>query len=125
MRKTKESRTVLLKLARCAGSHKSKIVIVFVSVVLSTVLGLVPPWLLRLGIDRFILNNRIHMLWVVGAAMLAATLIQGLVDYIKRYKSEQVAQNIIHDLRFRLYEHLNKISFSFHDHSRTGALWQG
>ncbi|HDS03443.1 MAG TPA: ABC transporter ATP-binding protein [Firmicutes bacterium] len=122
MRKKKESRTVLLKLGRCAGSHKSKIVIVFVSVVLSTVLGLVPPWLLRLGIDRFILNNRIHLLWVVGAAMLAATLIQGLVDYIKRYKSEQVAQNIIHDLRFRLYEHLNKLSFSFYDHSRTGDL---
>ncbi len=113
---------ILLRLGGYARNHRLKVAGVMITVVASTVLGLIPPWLIRYGIDDMILQGELEKLWIVAAAMVAVALLKGLFDFIKSYASEYIAQNIIHDIRVKLYEHINKLSFSFFDEARTGDL---
>ncbi|MFP3872627.1 MAG: ABC transporter ATP-binding protein [Candidatus Natronoplasma sp.] len=124
--KRKKSNTkmlpVLFRLSRYIKDHWLKVLGVIIAVFISTILGLVPPWLIRYGIDSMIMEGKIERLWIVGLAMIGTALLKGLFDFIKSYVSEFIAQSIIHDIRVKLYEHLNKLSFSFYDESRTGDM---
>ena len=107
----------------CYGkNHSGKIIIAASAVLLSIIMGLIPPWLIRYGIDNYIMKGNVERLWIVAVAMIVVTLFKGLFDFIKSYVSEYIAQNIIHDIRVELYEHLNKLSFSFYDSAKTGDL---
>ncbi|MEF8833073.1 MAG: ABC transporter ATP-binding protein [Candidatus Thermoplasmatota archaeon] len=112
----------LLKLGSYARDHCKKIAGVMAAVLVSTAMGLIPPWLIRYGIDNMIMTGDIQRLWIIAAAMIGTALLKGFFDFVKSYVSEFIAQSIIHDIRVNLYEHLNKLSFSFYDESRTGDL---
>ncbi|MBS3781107.1 MAG: ABC transporter ATP-binding protein, partial [Candidatus Thermoplasmatota archaeon] len=112
----------LLKLGSYARDHWIKIAGVMAAVLVSTAMGLIPPWLIRYGIDNMIMTGDIQRLWIIAVAMIGTALLKGFFDFVKSYVSEFIAQSIIHDIRVNLYEHLNKLSFSFYDESRTGDL---
>ncbi len=112
----------LLRLGSYARRHWLKITAAMTAVLISTVMGLIPPWLIKYGIDNLILTEKVEYLWVLGLVMVVTALLKGLFDFIKSYVSEYIAQNIIHDIRVRLFRHLNRLSFSFYDQSRTGDL---
>src|SRR6056297_786997 len=111
-----------MRLGSYAKNHLGKIIIAASAVFLSIIMGLIPPWLIRYGIDNYIMKSNIEKLWVIALIMIVVTLFKGLFDFIKSYVSEYIAQNIIHDIRVELYEHLNKLSFSFYDSAKTGDL---
>ncbi len=112
----------LLRLVRYAKKHRLKIAGVMIAVIISTTLGLIPPWLIRYGIDNMIIPGNIDSLWIIAVAMVATALLKGVFDFVKSYSSELIAQSIIHDIRVNLYEHMNRLSFSFYDEARTGDL---
>ncbi|MFW5986183.1 MAG: ABC transporter ATP-binding protein [Halanaerobiales bacterium] len=111
-----------IRLGRYARNHWLKILAAMGAVLISTAMGLLPPWLIRYGIDNLILQDKFGHLWLLGLLMILTALVKGVFDFLKSYISEYVAQNIIHDIRINLYKHLNKLSFSFYDRSRTGDL---
>ncbi len=113
---------ILLRLGSYARDHWKKVLGVMIAVFISTSLGLVPPWLIRYGIDNMIMTGNIERLWIIAAVMVGTALLKGVFDFVKSYVSEFIAQSIIHDIRVKLYEHLNNLSFSFYDESRTGDL---
>ena len=112
----------LIRLGGYAKRHWLKIAGAMISVLIATGLGLVPPWLIRYGIDNLILEGRPKYLFILGAVMIGTALVKGLFDFIKSYISEYIAQNIIHDIRIKLFRHLYNLSFSFYDEARTGDL---
>ncbi|MBM2809745.1 MAG: putative transporter [Chloroflexi bacterium] len=64
-------------------------------------------------------------LTVVGGAALAIvglTLVKGAFQFGQGYLGEYGAQRVAYDLRNEIYSHLQKLSFSWHDRSQTGAL---
>ncbi len=122
MGKPRNMGAALRRLASYALPHWPAVAGIVVMVIISTALALVPPWLIRYGIDELVIGNQPEYLWMLGLAMVGVVLLQGLVDFGTRYGSEYVSQNIIHDIRNELYEHLNRLSFAFYDWSRTGDI---
>ena len=114
--------TTFKRLGSYGSNHLGKIIIAMSAVIISTIMGLIPPWLIRYGIDNYIMKGNIEKLWIVATAMVLVTVLKGLFDFVKSYVSEYIAQNIIHDIRVELYEHLNRLSFSFYDSAKTGDL---
>jgi ATP-binding cassette subfamily B protein len=55
------------------------------------------------------------VLLVIGA-------LTAILNYFQRYLSEWVASHIGYDLRNRLYDHIQHLPFSYHDHSQSGQL---
>ncbi|MFW6036039.1 MAG: hypothetical protein ACOCRZ_07275, partial [Halothermotrichaceae bacterium] len=93
----------LLRLGGYAKRHWLKIAGAMVSVLIATGLGLAPPWLIRYGIDNLILEGEVEYLLILGVVMVGTALIKGVFDFIKSYISEYIAQNIIHDIRIKLF----------------------
>src|SRR6056297_1468981 len=85
-------------------------------------LSLVPPIFIRQAIDKHITAGNIRALIFTASMMVFVIFIKGIFDFIKSYAAEYIAQNIIHDLRVELHEHLNSMSFSFYDNTETSDL---
>jgi len=118
----KTNQNTFLRIIAYAFNHKRKLFTTAAAVIISTLLSLVPPLFIRRGIDQYIAEGELTKLFAAAALMVFVILIKGIFDFIKSYSAEYIAQNIIHDLRIELYQHLNSLSFSFFDSSETGDL---
>ncbi len=54
--------------------------------------------------------------------MLALGILKACFIYLQRYLSEWIANHVAFDLRNRLFDHIQHLSFSFHDHNQSGQL---
>ncbi|GIW05290.1 MAG: ABC transporter ATP-binding protein [Dehalococcoidia bacterium] len=84
--------------------------------------SLVVPWLTGRAIDVGIDADRPYLLYVFAAAVVASTLLRGLSAFGQTYSGEWLAQRIAYDLRNAIYDHVQNLSFSFHDRNQTGEL---
>lgn len=89
---------------------------------LSTAFALIVPWLLAWVIDMGFQHGRIGPLLLAAGAILATSGLRGLFAYGQGYLSQAVSCLVAYDLRDLLYDHLQKLSFSFHDEAETGQL---
>src|SRR5207248_4727519 len=93
-----------------------------VSLGLSTGFALVVPWLLAWVIDTGLQHGQFSTLLLATGAILVTSLLRGLFAYGQGYLSQAVSCLVAYDLRNRVYDHLQTLSFSFHDASETGQL---
>lgn len=84
--------------------------------------SLVVPWLIGQAIDVGIDAERPALLAVFAAAVVVSTLLRGVSAFGQTYYGEWLAQRIAYDLRNAIYDHLQNLSFSFHDRTQTGEL---
>ncbi len=89
---------------------------------LSTCFALIVPWLLAWVIDTGLQHGQFHTLLLATGAILIISALRGLFAYGQGYLSQAVSCLVAYDLRNQLYDHLQTLSFSFHDESETGQL---
>jgi ATP-binding cassette subfamily B protein len=93
-----------------------------VSLALSTGFALIVPWLLAWVVDVGVRTGHITDLLLVAGAVLIVSALRGLFAYGQGYLSQAISCHIAYDLRNTVYDHLQNLSFSFHDDSETGQL---
>jgi ABC-type multidrug transport system fused ATPase/permease subunit len=113
---------VYARIVRLLGPRRGQTLGMMACVVLSTGFGLILPWLLAWVVDLGIRHGNTGQLALAAAAILATSSLRGLFAYGQGYLSQAVSQWLSYDLRDRLYDHLQQLSFSFHDESETGQL---
>jgi ATP-binding cassette subfamily B protein len=59
---------------------------------------------------------------VAGFIILGLGIAKSVISYFHRYLTEGTANRVAFDLRNRLYNHIQRLSFSFHDHTQSGQL---
>ena len=89
---------------------------------LSTGLSLIIPWLIAYVIDTGLQHGQLNNLLLVALAILVSSAFRGLFAYGQGYLSQSVSNLVAYDLRNQVYDHLQKLSFAFHDESETGQL---
>jgi len=89
---------------------------------LSTGLSLIIPWLIADVIDTGMKHGQLSNLLFVALAILVSSAFRGLFAYGQGYLSQSVSNLVAYDLRNQVYDHLQKLSFAFHDESETGQL---
>ncbi len=87
-----------------------------------TGLSLAMPRVIRSVIDEGLLKGQTSFLARSALILLGLGLTSALLSLFQRYLSQWVASHIGYDLRNRLYDHMQYMPFSFHDHSQTGQL---
>ena len=113
---------ILRRLLRRMRPHAMILTGVVLAALATTAAELAPPWIIRLAVDRFILEGQPRQAWWVAGGLLALSLIQGGVDFLRLYLNAYTGQRIVFDLRNAVFEHLSRLSFSFYDRARTGDL---
>jgi ATP-binding cassette subfamily B protein len=92
------------------------------SLLLATGFSLVVPLLLREVVDVGLRPGHAQLLLLSAVAILVASSLRGACAYGQGYLGQDLGQRLAYDLRQRLYEHVQRLSFSFHDQSETGQL---
>ena len=85
-------------------------------------LGLAVPWILKEVLDYGLAQRHIRFLYLAGGLLVAVTLVRGLVAYGQSYLGAALAQHLAYRLRHLFYEHLQRLSFAYHDRTPTGEL---
>ena len=91
-------------------------------IVVSALLGMITPFLLRDVLDEAIPErDRVLLLWLVGG-MIAIAVITGVIGVAQTWLSNLVGQRVMHDLRAQVYRHLQRLSLAFFTRTRTGDV---
>jgi ATP-binding cassette subfamily B protein len=109
----------ILKLLR---PHKLSTFGTIACLILSTAFSLIVPWLLAWVVDVGVKSGRFTDLMIAAGLILVTSSLRGLFAYGQGYLSQAVSCLVAYDLRDQIYDHLQTLSFSFHDDSETGQL---
>ncbi len=80
------------------------------------------PYLVKLVIDEGIIAERSELLGPLVGLLLVAGALQGVGIGIRRYFGFRLSYRAETDLRNRMFEHTQRLAFSFHDETSTGQL---
>ena len=112
----------LLRLRFLIKSYVRKILLSLLILAVLTGLSLVVPRIIQQVIDDGIAHGEKEFLFNAALLLLGLGLLTAALTGFQRYISEWVAGHVGYDLRNRLFNHIQKLSFSFHDHAQTGQL---
>jgi ATP-binding cassette subfamily B protein len=112
----------LLKLRPFLKPYLWRILLNLVILLSITVLSLAVPNVIRLVIDDGLQRGDARYIVRSALVLLGLGLLIAALSFAQRYLSEWVAAHIGYDLRNRMYDHLQHLSFTYHDHAQTGQL---
>ena len=87
-----------------------------------TGLSLVVPRIIQGVIDDGLLKDQTGLILRSALLLLGLGLFSAALGLVQRYLAQWIASHIGYDLRNRLYDHIQYMTFSFHDHAQTGQL---
>ncbi len=120
--------------------YRSRLALILLAMLVETVMGLAAPWPLKVILDNVIGNHQLapwlrhflgpvtenpHRLHVAALASMAFILIAvagSVATYVDNYYTESVGQWVAHDLRMRVYQHLQKLSLGYYSTHETGTI---
>jgi ATP-binding cassette, subfamily B, bacterial len=119
-RKT-DART-LRRVAKSFSPYKIQIALVLIAIILTTVLGLVNPFMIRFIFDDAIGKGNVNLLIILVSIMIIMPIITGLIGVGQTYLNNVIGQQVMRDFRNKLYEHLQNMSLRFFTSTRTGEI---
>ena len=115
------------RVARLFAEHRGRVILVFVLVLLAAVLGVVNPLLIKVVFDVALFPADgaapdLDLLVGLSVVMLAVTVAVAALGVWQTQATNRLGQEVLADLRHRVYGHLQSLSLSFYASSRTGEL---
>ncbi len=116
------------RLRRVAGliellrPYRLRVALMFVSLLIATAAALAPSPLAKLAIDQGISRHDIGTLDLIALAFLGSVIVYSLASALQTWLVGWVGQRALQDLRFRIFEHLQTLSFAFYSRNRAGVL---
>ncbi|GCE23706.1 ABC transporter ATP-binding protein [Dictyobacter kobayashii] len=118
----KENWRIYMRIIKLLRPHWGQAIATVICIALATGFSLMVPWLLEWVVDVGIRSGRFQDLLWIALAILVTSGLRGLFSYGQGYFSQAISSLVAYDLRNMLYDHLQHLSFSFHDDSETGQL---
>ena len=119
--------------------YRGWIVIILLAMLVETAMSLAAPWPLKVILDNVVGTHKVpewlapfqsslfghskmQLAALAGIATVLIAALGAVASYIDNYYTESVGQWVAHDLRMRVYDHLQHLSLGFYDSHQTGAL---
>jgi ATP-binding cassette, subfamily B, bacterial len=112
----------LRRIVRLFRPYGRTLLVVNGLIVVSAALGVIPSFLLREVLDVAIPDERVGLLTVLVAGMIAIPVATGILGVWQTLLSNRVGQSVMHDLRTAVYRHLQRLSLAFFTRTRTGEV---
>ncbi|MBI2979633.1 MAG: ABC transporter ATP-binding protein [Chloroflexi bacterium] len=85
-------------------------------------LAVLIPRLTGQAIDLALGSGQTRAIVLTALGIAVAGLLRSLLSYWQSYLAEFLSQRVAYDLRNIIYDHLQRLSYAFHDRSQTGQL---
>ena len=105
----------------CKPYIKQFYLLVFFTISLS-ILSPIRPYLVQLTIDNHVAFNDYNGMLNMIIILVILLVFQGIIQYYHTYLSGWIGQNIVKDLRIKLYSHIQKLRLKFFDNTPIGKI---
>ncbi len=102
--------------------YRWQVVVVLVAITITSLLGLINPYLLKLLIDEAIPRRDFGLLNLFVGLMIVVPIVSGLIGIGQTYLNNVIGQRVMQDLRNALYAHLQRMPLRFFTETRTGEI---
>src|SRR5688572_12882490 len=116
------SRGALRRIARYFQPYRLQAVWITLCILAASLLGLVPPLLVRDLIDQAIPGRNVDLLVRLVALMIAVPAVGGLIGVLQNWLTVRVGQAIMFDIRNEMYERLLFQSLRFYTNTKAGEI---
>lgn len=107
--------------------YRKIIVLVTILAIIINACELIKPLLIEQVLDNylpekiFIYNN--ITITTIGIVYIALVIIGNVIDYINRYITNKMGEDVLFNLRNKLYKYIENASVKFHDKTPSGKLF--
>jgi ATP-binding cassette subfamily B protein len=102
--------------------YRGRVAIVLLTIVVTSLLGLINPYLLKLLIDDALPEQNLAKLNLYVGLMILVPIVSGLIGVGQSYLNNVIGQHVMQDLRNALYAHLQRLPLRFFTDTRTGEI---
>ncbi|MCK6208001.1 ABC transporter ATP-binding protein/permease [Bacillus infantis] len=120
--KSKNWAGTLRRIWNYLAEEKGLLFLVLLMVILSSVLGLLGPFLLGRGIDQYIVERSNSGFAALLAGLAAIYIVYSASLWFQNYWMIGIAQNTVFKMRTQLFRHLHKLPIPFFDKRQHGEL---
>ena len=93
-----------------------------VSIVVSTIINLLPPYLYSLAIDNYIKELDIRGLYMLGVGFVLVYLVTFATQYAQEYLINWLGSKLELNIRMDMFKHLQILSLDFYARNEIGSL---
>lgn len=91
-------------------------------IIIANLCAMLGPYFTKIAIDQIIPNHNISLLvWISGIYLVALAVMGWCLRY-RIYHITELGQNMLKDMRFSIFEHLQKLPFSYFDNRPHGKI---
>lgn len=116
------ARVPLKRVLALFGPYRYRIAAIATLIILGAAVGLTTPFLLRAIVDKALPDVEMGLLSLLVAALIGAGAVSAGINATHAILSSRIGQAIMHDLRVRVYGHLQSLSLGFFTHARAGEI---
>lgn len=114
---------VLLKrVLKFAKPYRNYFIIAVFSAILLSFLGPIRPLLINYAVDNYILIPNKDALIRITLILISILVLEGIMQFFYIYLSTWLGQNIIQDLRSKIFKHILSLKMMYFDNTPIGTL---
>ncbi len=112
----------LLRVLGYLKPYKKFVALTLGFAILTTLLDLVPPWLIKMIVDRLV--EQVEDVWVYAfvLALVVAYFGRNYCNYKRILVNNRLEQKVVFDIRSHVYRALQKLSLSYFENRSTGEI---
>ena len=116
-----QRRANLRRIGSLFAPYRRRLGGVLLLIVVSAGLGVIPAFLIKRALEAIGRNDTAELSFA-AAGMIAIAIVTGVLGVIQTLFSNQVGQRVMHDLRAKVFRHLQRLSLAFFTNTRTGEV---
>jgi len=114
--------SLLFRVIAFAKPYKKQFIIATISAIILSFLGPLRPMLINHAIDNFIIISDPENLFKITLLLIALLFTEGFIQFFYIYLSTWIGQNVILDLRRKIFKHIMSLKMKFFDKTPIGTL---
>ncbi|MCU9595620.1 ABC transporter ATP-binding protein/permease [Caldibacillus thermolactis] len=103
-------------------SHRGLLFFVLFLILLSTMLGILGPYLIGYAIDQFIYHQTLSGFVPLLTGLITVYFFYSFTSFLQNYSMIGIAQETVYSMRTRLFSHLQQLPVSFFDNRQHGEI---
>ena len=121
----KADRALLRRVAGLFGPYRARLVLIAGAITVSSVLGIVNPFLTQRAFDDALFvegGPKLRLLAILVGLMVAIPMVGALIGVGQTYLTTLLGNRVMADLRSRLFAHMQSMDLGFFTATKTGAI---
>src|SRR6187402_3108623 len=115
-------RNLWLRLITLAKGHKATAITAFIFLLISEILPVLQPGILKGMIDGPIKDKNLEGITPFMVAFVSLVLLSGAMEYLRAVASQKLGLSIIHELRVQIFARIQGFSMDFFHRTPVGRL---